>query len=84
TPVRIAQGSFSLPAGATATFQVKLNSTGLELLRKFHAYSAWVLANEAMSNNSQVIFLLHDARFSEPSKKRGSKKHRPQHPKYHR
>ena len=61
TPVRIAQGSFSLPAGATATFQVKLNSTGLELLRKFHAYSAWVLANEAMSNNSQVIFLLHDA-----------------------
>ncbi len=77
TPVRIAQGSFSLPAGATATFQVKLNSTGLELLRKFHAYSAWVLANEAMPNNSQVIFLLHTTRFNEPKQKhKKSKQHK--------
>jgi hypothetical protein len=77
TPVRIAQASFSLPAGATATFHVKLNSTGLELLRKFHAYSAWVLANEAMPNDSQVIFLLHDARFSESKQKpKKSKKHK--------
>ncbi len=68
-PVRIAQASFSLGAGSTATIHVKLNSTGLRLLRRFHAFSAWVLANEAMSNNSQVIFFLHDARFSEPKEK---------------
>ncbi len=73
--VRIGQGSFSLAAGATATFQVKLNSTGLALLRKFHTYSTWVLANEAMPNDSQVIFLLHDARFSEPQQKHKSKEH---------
>jgi hypothetical protein len=72
--VRIGQASFSLSAGATATFQVKLNSTGLELLHHFHAFSAWVLANEAMPNDSQVIFLLHDARFSESKQKQ--KKHR--------
>jgi len=74
--VRIGQGSFSLPAGSTATIHVKLNSTGLELLRHFHAFSAWVLANEAMPNDSQVIFFLHDARFSEPKQKQKSKKHR--------
>lgn len=75
-PVRIAQGSFSLPAGSTATIHVKLNSTGLKLLRHFHAFSAWLLANEAMPG-SQVIFLLHDARFSEPQQKQHtkSKKH---------
>jgi hypothetical protein len=77
-PVRIAQASFSLAAGAGATFQVKLNSTGLALLHHFHAVSAWVLANEAMPSDSQVIFLLHDARFSEPKQKRKkSKKHKP-------
>jgi hypothetical protein len=70
TSVRIGQASFSLPAGATATFHVKLNSTGLELLRHFHAFSAWVLANEAMPSDSQVIFLLHSARLSEPTQKR--------------
>jgi hypothetical protein len=68
--VRIGQASFSLAAGATATFQVKLNSTGLELLHHFHAFSAWVLANEAMPSDSQVIFFLHDARFSEPKRKK--------------
>jgi hypothetical protein len=83
--VRIGQGSFSLAAGATATFQVKLNSTGLALLRKFHAFSAWVLANEAMPNNSQVVFLLHDARFSEPkeTKKHKSKQRKPRRTKHH-
>jgi hypothetical protein len=74
--VRIGHASFSLAAGATATFQVKLNSTGLALLRHFHAFSAWVLANEAMPSTSQVIFFLHDARFSEPKQKHKSKKHR--------
>jgi hypothetical protein len=75
--VRIGQASFSLPAGATATFRVKLNSTGLELLHHFHAVSAWVLANEAMPSDSQVIFLLHDARFSEPKQKHKKSKHKP-------
>lgn len=71
--VRIGQGSFSLAAGATATFQIKLNSTGLQLLRHFHTISAWVLANEAMANNSgPVIFLLHEALFE--SKKKQKKK----------
>lgn len=74
-PVRIAQASYSLAAGSTAMFQVKLNSTGLELLRKFHAYSAWVLANEAMPDDSQVVFFLHDARFTEPRTYK-PKKHR--------
>jgi len=75
--VRIGQASFSLSAGATATFRVKLNSTGLELLHHFHAVSAWVLANEAMPNDSQVIFLLQDARFSEPKQKHKSKQRKP-------
>jgi hypothetical protein len=75
-PVRIAQASFSLASGSTATFRVKLNSTGLALLHHFHAVSAWVLANEAMPNNSQVIFFLHDARFNESKQKHKSKKHR--------
>jgi hypothetical protein len=68
-PVRIGQASFSMAAGATVTYQVKLNSTGLTLLRHFHAFSAWVLANEVMPSDSQVIFFLHDARFSEPKQK---------------
>jgi len=38
------------------------------------------LANEAMPNDSQVIFLLYSVRFSKPKK---SKKHEPQHPKHH-
>ena len=74
--VRLGQASFSLADGHTATFHVKLNSTGLALLRHFRAFSAWVLANEAMaSDSSQVIFLLHSVRFSEPPKT-----HRPKKP----
>jgi hypothetical protein len=84
TPVRIAQASFSLAAGAIATFHVKLNSTGLELLRHFHAFSAWVLANEAMSNDSQVVFLLHSVRFGEPSKQHKAATRKPRHSKRHR
>lgn len=66
TPVRIGQAAFSLGAGSTATIHVKLNSTGSRLLHRFHAFSAWVLANEAMPNDNQVVFFLHDERFSEP------------------
>jgi hypothetical protein len=79
-PVRIAQASFSLPAGRTATFDVKLDSSGLELLRHFQTFSAWVVANEATANNSQVVFLIHSARLSEPERKRKkSKKHADRH-----
>jgi hypothetical protein len=75
--VRLGQASFSLAAGATATFHVKLNSTGLELLRHFHAFSAWVLANEALPSNSPVVFLLHPARFTEPKQAPKSSKRKP-------
>ncbi|HEV2945632.1 MAG TPA: hypothetical protein VGX26_11020 [Solirubrobacteraceae bacterium] len=78
--VRIGQAPFSLPAGATATFQVKLNSTGLQLLRRFHTISAWVLANETMTNNSPVIFLLHSTLFSQAKHKHKSK-HKSHHAK---
>ncbi len=91
--VRIGQASFSLPAGGTATFQVKLNATGLQLLRQFHAMSAYVLANEEVVNGSPpFIFLFHSARFSEPtkqkhkkhkSKKHKARRHTPRHPKKH-
>jgi hypothetical protein len=78
--VRIGQAPFSLPAGGTATFQVKLNSTGLQLLRRFHTISAWVLANETMTNSSPVIFLLHSTLFSQPKHKHKSK-HKSRHAK---
>ena len=76
-PVRIGQASFSLTAGGTATIQVKLNSTGLRLLRHFHAISAFVLANEASPTSTPFIFLFHTTRFSEPSK------HKLRHSKHH-
>lgn len=82
--VRLAQTSFSIPAGGTATIQVKLNATGLKLLRRFHAFSTFLIANEASPTSAPFIFLLHMARFSEPQKH--SKKHHPQrskHPKRH-
>ncbi len=79
--VRIGQAPFSLPAGSTATFQVRLNSTGLQLLRRFHTISAWVLANETMANNSPVIFLLHSTLFKQPKPKHKSKKHKSRHAK---
>jgi hypothetical protein len=79
-PVRLGQATFSLAAGATATFIVKLNSTGLELLRHFHAISAFLLANEASPTSTPFIFLLDGVRFSQP-KKHNSKKHKPRHPK---
>jgi len=64
--VRLGQAPFALAAGATATFQVKLNPTGLKLLRHFHAISAFVLANEASPTSTPFVFLLDGVRFSEP------------------
>jgi hypothetical protein len=84
-PVRIAQASFSLTPGSTATIQLKLNSTGLALLHRFHAISAFVVANEASPTSTPFIFLFHTTRFIEPSKHK-PKKHKPRrskHSKHH-
>jgi hypothetical protein len=78
--VTIGQAPFSLPAGGTATFTVKLNASGRALLRRFHAISAYVSANEASPTSTPFIFLLHEARFSEP--KQHGRRH-PKHPKHH-
>jgi len=78
--VRLGQAPFALAAGATATFTVKLNSTGLKLLRHFHAISAFVLANEASPTSTPFIFLLDGVRFSEPTK---HKRRHSKHPKHH-
>ncbi len=78
--VRLGQASFALAAGATATFTVKLNSTGRALLRRFHAISAFLLANEASPTSTPFIFLLDGVRFSQPQK-HGSKKHKLRHAK---
>jgi hypothetical protein len=80
-PVRIAQASFSLTSGSTATIQLKLNSTGLELLHRFHAISAFVVANEASPTSTPFIFLFHTTRFIQPGKHK-SKKHKPRHSKH--
>jgi len=78
--VRLGQASFALAAGATATFQVKLNSTGRALLRRFHAISGFVLANEASPTSTPFIFLLDGVRFSEPQQ---PKRRHSGHPKHH-
>ena len=78
--VRLGQAPFALAAGATATFQVKFNSTGLELLRHFHAISAFLLANEASPTSTPFIFLLDGVRFSEPKQ---HKRRHVKHPKHH-
>ena len=76
--VTIGQAPFSLPAGGTATFTVELNAAGRALLRRFHTISADVSASEASSTSTPLIFLTHEARFSEPKQpkqpgRRGSK-----------
>jgi hypothetical protein len=82
--VRLAQTPFSIPAGGTATIQVKLNAIGLKLLRRFHAFSTFLIANEASPTSDPFIFLFHTARFSEPVKKPKKRhSHRPKHPKRH-
>ncbi len=70
--VRVAQASFSLAGGTSATVPVKLNSTGMALLRRFHAMSATVFAAETIPSG-RFFFLVRDVRFKEPKKKH--KKH---------
>jgi hypothetical protein len=78
-PVRIAEASFAIAAGKTATVQVKLNATGRALLKKFHAIPSILIANEAIANNSSFLFLFRSVRFTEPKHK---KKHKPK--KHHK
>jgi hypothetical protein len=65
--IRIAQTPFSLVGGQTATIQLKLNSTGLRLLRRFHAISAYVLAGEVLPQG-KFIFLVREVLFKTPIK----------------
>lgn len=65
--IRIAQAPFSLAGGQTATIQLKLNSTGLKLLRRFHAISAYVLAGEVIPQG-KFVFLAHEVLFKTPVK----------------
>jgi hypothetical protein len=67
--VRIAQASFSLTGGQTATIQLKLNSTGLTLLRRFHTISAYILAGEVIPQG-KFVFLAHEVLFKAPAKHR--------------
>jgi hypothetical protein len=67
--IRIAQAPFSLAGGQTATIQLKLNSTGLKLLRRFHAISAYVLAGEVLPQG-KFIFLVREVLFKTPVVKR--------------
>ena len=67
--IRIAQAPFSLAGGQTATIQLKLNATGLKLLRRFHAISAYVLAGEVIPQG-KFIFLVHEVLFKTPVKRK--------------
>lgn len=67
--IRIAQAPFSLAGGQTATIHLKLNSTGLKLLRRFHAISAYVLAGEVLPQG-KFIFLVREVLFKTPVKRK--------------
>lgn len=67
--VRIAQASFSLAGGQTATIQLRLNSTGRKLLRRFHVISAYVLAGEIIPQG-KFIFLAHEVLFKTPIRRK--------------
>ena len=67
--IRIAQAPFSLAGGQTATIQLRLNSTGRRLLRRFHAISAYVLAGEIIPQG-KFIFLAHEVLFKTPLRRK--------------
>jgi hypothetical protein len=78
--VKIAQASFSIAGGASATVQLKLDKTGLALLKRFHAMPALVLASEA-TTSGPFLFVFHGVRFTQAKKPK--KKHKSRHPKHH-
>jgi hypothetical protein len=65
--IRIAQTLFSIAGGQTAKIQLKLNATGLTLLRRFHAISAYVLGGETLPQG-KFVFLVHQVLFRAPGK----------------
>jgi hypothetical protein len=67
--IRIAQAPFSLAGGQTASIQMKLNSTGLKLLRRFHVISAYVLAGEVIPQG-KFVFLAREVLFKTPIKRK--------------
>jgi hypothetical protein len=67
--IRPPQAPFSLAGGQTATIQLKLNSTGLKLLRRFHTISAYVLAGEIIPQG-KFVFLAHEVLFKTPAKRK--------------
>ncbi|MGH2832445.1 MAG: hypothetical protein ACRDK2_06680 [Solirubrobacteraceae bacterium] len=83
-PVKLGETTFSLAAGRTATFTVKLDSTGISLLHRLHSLSTIVLGSEAMPNNSVFLFLFHAALFTEhkhKAHKHKAHKHKKRHHK---
>jgi hypothetical protein len=79
-PVKIAEAAFSFAGGTSTTVQLKLNKTGLALLKRFKAMPALVLGNEATASGP-FLFIFHGVRFTE-AKKPKKKKHK-HHPKRH-
>ncbi|HEY3865279.1 MAG TPA: hypothetical protein VGL54_04240 [Solirubrobacteraceae bacterium] len=67
--LRIAQVPFSLAGGQTATIHLKLNSTGLKLLRRFHTISAYILAGEVIPQG-KFVFLAREVLFKTPVKRK--------------
>ena len=65
--LRIAQVPFSLAGGQTATIHLKLNATGLRLLRRFHVISAYILAGETIPQG-KFVFLAREVLFKTPVK----------------
>ena len=82
TVVKIAEASFALTPGQSTTVSLKLNSLGIELLKRFHELPAQVYGDEVAPTlpGGEILFLFHDARFVQAHKKhkshkRHSKKH---------
>jgi hypothetical protein len=82
TVVKIAETSFALTPGQSATVSLKLNSLGIGLLKRFHELPAQIYGDEVMPTlpGGEILFLFHEARFVEAHKKhkshkRHSKKH---------
>lgn len=81
-PLKLGETAFSLAGGGKATFNIKLNSKGVSLLRRLHSLPTVVLGSEAMPKNSVFLFLFHAALFTEPKHKAHKhKKHK--HKKRH-
>jgi hypothetical protein len=75
TAVRVAEVLFTVAAGQTVTVQITLNSTGVELLKRFGYLPGDLLGTESLAQGPYV-FLVHSLRFEEPHKKHKHHKRR--------